>query len=138
MVKAVRSGVLPPEPALSQAGPIFHSRWLTTGCVLPRLWVVDHSLTGELLLRLERLVSYVRFKLLLPSLVPHEDEEWLAGRTPAHLTALRCVRQGDQMAWDAVEPYVRCGAEPVPAPQKNHMVVSAPSLGNFFQRRMMS
>ena len=109
MAKAVRSGVLPRELALMQAGPICHSRWLTTGCALLRLWVADHGLTGELLIRLERLVTYVVSCYLPLWFLMKARSSWLDA--PRHiLTALRCVRMQEQVVQDAVAPYVRSGA----------------------------
>ena len=109
MVKAVRSGVLPRELALLQPGPICHSRWLTTGCALLRLWVAEHGLSGELLLRLERIVTFVvtmYFKCWFDIKV---KSSWLDG--PRHiLTALRCLRQQDEVVQEAVTPYIRSGA----------------------------
>ena len=53
--------MLPRELAPLQAGPIWHSRWLTTSCVrtAATVGIVHHGLTGELLLRLDRLIVYV-------------------------------------------------------------------------------
>lgn len=95
--------------ALLQPGPICHSRWLTTGCALLRLWVSEHGLTGDLLLRLERIVTFAvtaYFKCWFEIKVKNS---WLDA--PRHiLTSLKCARQQDKVVQDAVMPYVKNGA----------------------------
>ena len=56
---AVRSGVLPRDVALCKSGPICHSRWLTTAETFIELYQSDHGLEGELLQRLETIVTYI-------------------------------------------------------------------------------
>ena len=56
---AVRSGVLTRDVALCKSGPICHSRWLTTAETFIELYQSDHGLEGELLQRLETIVTYI-------------------------------------------------------------------------------
>ena len=57
--KAVRSGQLPRDVALRKTGRIVHSRWLTTGSTFLDMWTRQHGLEGELLKRLETIVTYL-------------------------------------------------------------------------------
>lgn len=59
LVGAVRSGNLPRELALRKTGKMVHSRWLTFAEVVLLLWMSRHGLSGELLQRLEIVVTYI-------------------------------------------------------------------------------
>ena len=59
LARAVRTGHLPREVALRKPGAVVHSRWLTFSEVLLFLWMSEHGLTGQLLERLETIVSYL-------------------------------------------------------------------------------
>ena len=56
---AVRSGVLTRDVALCKSGPIVHSRWVTTAETFIEMYQSDHGLEGELLQRLETIVTYI-------------------------------------------------------------------------------
>ena len=58
-VKAVRSGHLPRDVALRKAGKIVHSRWLNTATTFVEMWQSHHGLKGDLLDRLETIVTYI-------------------------------------------------------------------------------
>ena len=55
----MRSGVLTMDVALCKSGPICHSRWVTTADTIIELYQSDHGLEGELLQRLETIVTYI-------------------------------------------------------------------------------
>ena len=54
-----RTGILPRDVALRKSGPIVHSRWLTTALTFLQMWESEHNLEGELLLRLETIVTFI-------------------------------------------------------------------------------
>ena len=57
--KAVKTGILPKDVALYKPGPIVHSRWLTFADTFLQMYMSKHKLEGELLLRLETIVTYI-------------------------------------------------------------------------------
>ena len=57
--RAVKTGILPREVALYKSGPVVHSRWLTFADTMLKMYMSDHKLDGELLERLETIVSYI-------------------------------------------------------------------------------
>ena len=57
--KAVKTGTLPREVALYKSGPVVHSRWLTFADTTLQMYMSNHKLEGELLERLETIVSYI-------------------------------------------------------------------------------
>ena len=59
LVKAIKSGNLPKDLANKKCGPINHSRWLTTAQAILMLWVRDHKLHGEILIKFEIIVKFV-------------------------------------------------------------------------------
>ena len=56
---AARSGELSPELGAKKCGALVHSRWVTTAEVFLFLWFSDHGLEGELLQRLEIIVTFI-------------------------------------------------------------------------------
>ena len=71
-----------------------------------RLWVSEHGLAGDLLHKLELIVTFVMtcyFKCWLDTKVKNS---WLDA--PRHiLTPLRCAQQQDAVVKDAVTPYIK-------------------------------
>ena len=57
--QAAITGVLPRDIALRKGGAIVHSRWLTTAIALIELWQSDHKLTGDLLSKLRKIVTFI-------------------------------------------------------------------------------
>lgn len=57
--KAVKTGQLTRDVGLTKAGPIVHSRWLTTADSILKLYMSKHKLEGVLLERLETIVTYI-------------------------------------------------------------------------------
>ena len=57
--KVARSGNLSRDVALSKSGPIVHSRWLTTAETFLEMWEFQHGINGELLQRLETIVTFI-------------------------------------------------------------------------------
>ena len=108
-VKAVKTGVLPPELAKLKPGPIVHSRWLTTGEALLFLWTRHHGLVGRDAKNLETLVTFCLrsyFKLFFDIKVKHD---LIHG--PYHvLTQLRILQTLSKEVKTIVTPYVRTGA----------------------------
>ena len=109
LVKAVKSGVLPPELQEIQCGTISHARWLTTAQSLVFMWTRKHGLTGQDLTTLEVLAKYcieMYFKMYFDIKIQHR---LLDG--PRHiLTQLRILRSQPKEVRDAVTFYVRTGA----------------------------
>ena len=58
-VRAARSGHLPRDVALRKAGKIVHSRWLNTATTFVEMWQSHHGLKGDLLDRLETIVTFI-------------------------------------------------------------------------------
>ena len=56
---AARTGILPRDVALSKSGNIVHSRWLTTAETFLEMWESEHGLEGELLQRLETIITFI-------------------------------------------------------------------------------
>ena len=56
---AAKTGILPREVALCKSGTIVHSRWLTTAETFLEMWESEHGLEGELLEKLETIVTYI-------------------------------------------------------------------------------
>ena len=57
--KAARAGKLSKELGAMKCGNLVHSRWVTTAEAFIFLWFSEHGLQGELLDRLEMIVTFV-------------------------------------------------------------------------------
>ena len=105
LVKAVKSGVLPPELQQIQCGTISHARGLTTAQSLVYMWTRKHGLTGQDLTTLEVLAKYC-IEMYFDIKIHHRLSDG-----PRHiLTQLRILRSQPKEVRDAVTFYVRTGA----------------------------
>ena len=106
---AVRTGKLSQELASKKCGNLVHSRWLTTGEALLFLWMSHHGLEGEVLKKLELIVTFVvqvyqhmYFEIKVKHAIVNG---------PGHiLTQLRLLRQQPKEVIDIVAPFARTGA----------------------------
>jgi hypothetical protein len=88
---AVRTGTLTRDVALCKPGPIVHSRWLTTAETFLTMYQSNHRLEGELLERLEVIVTYIVSVYCPMWFLIKVKHSWLEG--PRHiLTELSLFR----------------------------------------------
>jgi hypothetical protein len=109
LVKAVKSGFLPPELREIQCGKISHARWLTTGQSHIYMWTRKHGLGNKDLKTLETLVVFCLqfyFPLYYDIKVKNRLQD-----APYHiLTQLRLLKKQPKKVQDMVTFYVRTGA----------------------------
>ena len=109
LVKAIRSGHLPKDIALRKPGAVVHSRWLTFGESMCFLWMSQHGLEGELLERLELIVTFVVSVYFPMWFNIKVKNSWVEG--PRHiLTQLSLVHLQSQKVQQIVMPHVRTTA----------------------------
>ena len=106
LVQAVRSGILPRELALRKTGNMVHSRWLTFAEAVLLLWMSQHGLTGELLQRLETIVTYIVSVYALMWFRIKVHHSWLEG--PRHvLTHLSLLKLQSPEVQRLLLPHLR-------------------------------
>ena len=59
IVKAIRSGHMPPDLCSLGIGPVNHSRWLTTANRFLRMYCSEHGFTGKNLKNLKMIVEFI-------------------------------------------------------------------------------
>ena len=106
LAKAVRSGMLPRDIALRKVGTMVHSRWLTFAESNLLMWMSKHGLTGELLDRLETIVSYLVSTYIPMWFQIKVKNSWLYG--PRHvLTHLQLLKLQSPSVQTILMPYLR-------------------------------
>ena len=107
--QAARSGHLPRDVALRKSGHIVHSRWVTTAETFIEFWQSEHGLEGELLKRLELVVTFIVSVYCPMWFSIKVNHSWLMG--PRHiLTELSLVKLQSQEVQDIVESTLRRSA----------------------------
>ena len=108
LVEAVRSGNLPRKLALRKTGKMVHSRWLTFAEAI-LLYTSKHGLSGELLLRLETVVTYIVSVYGLMWFQIKVKHSWIEG--PRHvLTHLSLLKLQSPEVRAVLLPYLRTSA----------------------------
>ena len=109
LVKALSIGEMSPELAGMKAGPLCHSRWLTTGMAVMFLWTSDHGFKGETLDKLKDIVTFVvqvYFPMFFEIKVKHTIVD-----APKHIvTQLKLVKQQSMHVQEIVKPFVQSSA----------------------------
>ena len=106
LTTAVRTGNLPREVALRKGGAMVHSRWLTFAEHILQLWMSDHGLTGELLERLETIVTYIVSVYVPMWFQIKVRHSWIEG--PRHvLTHLQLLKLQSPEVQNILIPYIR-------------------------------
>lgn len=107
--QAAMSGHLPRDVALRKSGHIVHSRWVTTAETFIEFWQSEHGLQGELLKRLELVVTFIVSVYCPMWFNIKVNHSWLMG--PRHiLTELSLVKLQSQEVQDIVEATLRRSA----------------------------
>ena len=81
--RAVKTGKLSRDVAICQSGNIVHSRWLTTAEAFLKMYQSKHGLEGELLKRLETIVTYISSVYCYMWFRIKSKHSWLEG--PRHI-----------------------------------------------------
>jgi hypothetical protein len=109
LVEAVRSGNLPRKLALRKTGNMVHSRWLTFAEAVLLLYMSKHGLSGELLERLETIVTYIVSVYGLMWFQIKVKHSWIEG--PRHvLTHLSLLKLQSPEVQAVLLPYLRTSA----------------------------
>ena len=107
--KAARTGHLPRDVALRKSGTIVHSRWVTTAQTFLEMWQSYHSLDGDLLERLETIVTFIVSVYCPMWFNIKVKHSWLDG--PRHiLTELSLFRLQSPQVQDIVLPTLKRSA----------------------------
>jgi hypothetical protein len=106
---AARTGILPRDVALRKSGTIVHSRWLTTAQTFLEMWESQHGLEGDLVQRLETIVTFI-VSLYCPMWFNIKvKHSWLEG--PQHiLTELRLFQLQSAEVQEILLPTLRRSA----------------------------
>ena len=106
---AAKTGILPREVALCKSGTIVHSRWLTTAETFLEMYESEHQLEGELLDRLETIVTYIVSVYAVMWFEIKVKHSWLEG--PRHvLKELSLFRLQAEEVREAVLPTLKRSA----------------------------
>ena len=106
LAKAIRSGHLPRDVALRKVGTMVHSSWLTFAENLSLLWMSKYGLTGEMLDRLETIVTYLVSVYIPMWFQIKVHSSWLYG--PRHvLTHLQLLKLQSSKVQEILMPYLR-------------------------------
>ena len=107
--QAAKSGVLPRDVALRNTGQIVHSRWVTTATTFVQMWQSEHRLEGEMLARLEKIVTYIVSVYCPMWFNLKVKHSWLEG--PRHiLTELSLFKLQSKEVQDIITPTLRRSA----------------------------
>jgi hypothetical protein len=106
LAKAVRSGHLPRDIGLRKVGTMVHSRWLTFAESNLLMWMSKHGLAGELLERMETIVTYLVSTYIPMWFQIKVKHSWLYG--PRHvLTHLQLLKLQSPRVQVILMPYLR-------------------------------
>ena len=109
LVQAINSGSISKELSNLKCGPLNHSRWLTTAEALLFLWISDHGLEGDVLIKFELIVGYLLdsyFKLYFDIKVMNS---LIYG--PQHiLESIRIYRKQPKAVQDIIKNHIVRGA----------------------------
>ena len=104
--KSIQSGKIDPRLRNLKPGPISHSRWLTLGCRLCRIYLSKHAFRGKIKANLYQLVFYV-ITNYAPSWFLIKSRSHFAEAANHLLFQIKRLRLLPQATRNLVDPYVK-------------------------------
>ena len=109
IVKAIRSGHMPPDLGSLGIGPVNHSRWLTTANRFLRMYCSEHGFTGKNMRNLKMIVEFIVGVYYPMWFHIKVKNSWIEG--PRHvLYQIQLVNMQRKAVQEIVWPYVMSSA----------------------------